>query len=198
MPRPVPRKFTLADLMVLISATAFGLGCYVFVDDRMFRGQRYMYGIFRHPAGGWIVRVALERCQGVLAMALTVCGAWAFALPLLERRRVGGHRPRPWRRPGYLACVAAVVGLGVCGGTVGLGLLARWSEASPPPRFRYHAPVVESVFIFPGIAVAAAWVALLAMGRWRAAPDPLDRLGRALGGLWIVSGLVFAVSLFQG
>jgi hypothetical protein len=36
-----------------------------------------------------------------------------------------------------------------------------------------------------GLAVAAAWMALLLTGRWRAEPSWIDRAGRILGVLWI-------------
>ena len=45
----------------------------------------------------------------------------------------------------------------------------------PPPLF--------------GLAVLASWVTLVAGRRWRPEPSWVDRLGRALGLLWVLLGL---------
>ena len=43
------------------------------------------------------------------------------------------------------------------------------------------------------LAVAGAWLALALSGRWRPEPDWLDRAGRVLGLLWIVSPLLLGL-----
>ena len=53
MSRPVARRLSLADLMILVAMTGVGLSCYVFVDNGLFHGQRYLFGLFdaRHVGG---------------------------------------------------------------------------------------------------------------------------------------------------
>jgi hypothetical protein len=41
-----------------------------------------------------------------------------------------------------------------------------------------------------GFAVAGAWLSLLLAGRWQSEPSWVDRLGRAIGWLWLVLALV--------
>jgi hypothetical protein len=41
-----------------------------------------------------------------------------------------------------------------------------------------------------GFAVAGAWLALALGGRWRPEPSWIDRLGRAVGWLWIAALMV--------
>jgi hypothetical protein len=43
------------------------------------------------------------------------------------------------------------------------------------------------------IAVAIAWAVLWRSGNWRPEPTWIDRLGRALGVIWIGSALLFKV-----
>ena len=41
-----------------------------------------------------------------------------------------------------------------------------------------------------GFTVAGAWLALILIGRWQSEPTWIDRLGRAIGCLWIVLAVV--------
>jgi hypothetical protein len=52
--------------------------------------------------------------------------------------------------------------------------------------------VLQELIKGAGLAVAIAWSMQLLAGKWNASPDWPDRLGRFLGLLWIVAGLLWA------
>ena len=60
-----------------------------------------------------------------------------------------------------------------------------WLRSSP----------LDATVVYAGTAVAAVWVSQAVAGCWRPTADWIDRLGRFLGFLWILSGFVFAVRL---
>jgi hypothetical protein len=198
MARPAPWKLTLADLMILIGGTAVSLACFLLIDNNLYGGGRSFFGLFNAPKNGWNATLVLDKAQGGFALAMTMIGAWTFALPVL-----GFLKPRPIRRrlfrgPGLAACLAACVGIVTCVGATVLAFVLRWIDgrSTLPTNYWYITPVLESLFIFSGIAVASAWTAQLLTGRWRPTPNAIDRLGRFMGALWASSGLVFAVRLF--
>ena len=199
MPMPDRDKLSLADLMILIAATGFGLGCFVLVDDGLFGGGRYVFGLFR-PWGSPNASTILDRARGVLSLMMVAFGGWTFVLPILARRRPRPIRRRVVRSAGLSACVSAIVGVGAVALPMALGFLLRWLEGRTTlqPNFGSTVPILESVFTFPGVAVAATWTSQRLAGRWWTIAHPIDRIGRAIGVLWISATLAFATRLFLG
>ena len=64
-----------------------------------------------------------------------------------------------------------------------------WPPAPKPIDRWMQALLAEGIFMYVGLAVAAAWLSMLVAGRWRPPTDALDRIGRVVGGLWIVVSL---------
>ena len=199
MPRSATVKFGLADLMILISATAFGLGVYVLIDNNVFRGQRYFFGLFRPAPAAWNSALVVDRAAGLLSSLLPLFGVWSTAIPILGMRRPRPTRRRWGRRPGMTACVAALTGMALAVGVAGLSFLIRWAvdgSMKTPANFWQRGVLFDDSIVFAGVSVAATWASLLATGRWRPTPDALDRLGRSLGVLWLAAGIVFATRQF--
>ena len=195
MPAPTGQRLSLADLMILIGATGFGLGCFVLVDNNLFGGQRYFFGLLERPPGGWTSARILERTAGALAAMLPLFGGWTFALPILVARRPRPTRARWSRRAGLSACLAALAGMVTCAAAVALAFGLRWAvdgSIRPSPNFWSRGTLFDDLIIFAGVAVAATWSLQIATGRWRPSPDAIDRIGRSLGLLWLAAGLVFA------
>ncbi len=198
MARPGAPKTTLADLMILIAATSFGLGCYVLLDNSISGGQRYLFGLFERPRAGWTSSAVADRMAGAVATMLPVFGGWTFALPVLAARRPRPHRRRLARGPGLTACVASMVGILASVGVTGLAIALRWfvdGATTLSNNFWFRLPILDDLVIFSGVAVASAWGSKAVAGRWRPIPDLVDRAGRFLGLLWIVAGLAFALRL---
>jgi hypothetical protein len=198
MPRVLSPKFSLADVMVLIGATGFGLGGYIVLDNQIFSGKRYLFGLLEPPPRGWTSILMANRAAGVLASMLVLFGAWTFALPILGLRRARPIRRRINRGPGMTACLATLAGMataiGVGGFSFGLRQVVDGS-ITLPANFLSRGLLFDNMVIFAGVGVTTAWAVLLATSRWRPTRDGFDRLGRFLGGLWIASALVFATRL---
>jgi hypothetical protein len=73
-----------------------------------------------------------------------------------------------------------------------VGYLARSRRNITPDEWaqRY---LSDEVFMYVGLAVGATWLVQYASGRWRKPADWIDRMGVALGALWIVIGLVWTL-----
>lgn len=200
MTRPLPTRLALSDWMLLIGANAVSLAGFILVDDGLYDGGRYLFGIFRWPDGPWTPTFYLEKAQGVFAALASAFGAWTLVLPLIALRRPRHARRRLFRAPGLSACVGASVGMLTCVLAPPLALAIRVLEGRPavPPNFWYAIPAIECLFILAGVGAASTWSASWMAGRWRAMPNAIDRLGRVVGLLWLGAGVVFAVRLFLG
>ena len=199
MPRDPKSKLSLLDLMILIGATAFGLGGYVLIDNSLFRGQRYMFGLFQPPTGGWNSGTVIDRAAGLLSSMLVMFGGLTFAVPILVWRKPRIDRRRSMRGPGTTACVAALVGMFIAPGVAGLSFAMRQAfdgSIKLPANFLVNGTLFDNVIIFAGVSVASAWAIQLATRRWHPRPDAIDRLGRFLGVLWLMAALTFATRQF--
>jgi hypothetical protein len=176
MPDNSPRRFTIADGMVLVAATAVGSlmtraympGFYRMMGFSSFRS-------FADPTG-------LKRSfSWAFGPPSCMVAAWMVAaIPLRLRRPSPGRRGLS-RQPGFVACAAAA-------GSLAAGLLWVWSMRHRPGFQRPDS--FEQAWLstthWTASAVAGAWLTLLLNRRWRAEPSWIDRFGRLLGLYWIV------------
>ena len=129
-----------------------------------------------YPAG-WL---GVMRVEADLAIGLLAGSAGLILVNAARGRQVR----RCWRRPGAVACGAIVAAMVFC--TAGEALAAaqqgRWPWMSPWNPFLNAWPNYE---LRIGLAVSGAWLVLAVMGRWRAERSAVDRVGRAIGGLWL-------------
>lgn len=169
------RRFTLADAMVLVAATALGM-----VPARQFLAEVH-FNVSWELAPANVLRAA-----ALAVAAATPCAAtWTLALLPLRLRS-----PRPDRR--RLVRQAGFVAAGTAGLIIALGgsmLAAIWSltPQSDPDTL----PV--TVLLLPlmvGPGVAASRLTLWMVGRRRPAADWIDRWGRVLGWFWILAAPV--------
>jgi hypothetical protein len=210
---PPARRFTMMDAMLLVAATAIGLGLVrefdrdftSFIRDTYYQGWESQFG----KAVGMILRV--------IALTLPCALAWTVATLALRLRP---PRP-PWRRlmrqPGFVACLAAPLPAAVamlhravyCYLDTYTNVITPHSLPSPP--FITHGAITSSGMpvdsppefwssIFSGIStftgpaismtVAVAWIILALSGRFRPERSWIDRLGRGLGVFWITVGTI--------
>jgi hypothetical protein len=162
------RKFTIADGMILIAASAL-----TFVDLGLPYVGNSNWGFARR----WLTWTAL-----VLTIAL---------VPVRLRRPHPG-RDALWRQPGWVACASVTIA------AVVLVLdRALWSGQGMVRSNRldlhlialYFTRALDNLPLQTTMVISAAWGVLALAGRWEAEPGWIDRAGRAVGISW------FAVSL---
>ena len=175
MPPPVRRRFTLADGMILIAATAIGLAA---MRIYLPRGR---YSLMEMGArGGWLDRVVRD-----LSYCLPMFACWTIAVLILRLRKPRPPFRRLWKQPGAVAGLA--VSVTVISNVVMLGAIKLTSMAKPS-LFVGAEPAYTKFLAstHPGAAVAASWMLLTLAGRWRPERSVLDRTGRLFGVLWIL------------
>jgi hypothetical protein len=170
---PLPsRTFSLGDAMILILALALGLG--------LARPNIILIANYIHTAPNKYFQtldgtVSLGRSLNLIMLFFLY-----FLLPAFLILRL--RRPRPpmhslVRQPGFAACAAPVACC--CLATLPLSLLGAF------------VPVGEVIALAGQILLAAAtplaWFFLAVTGRWAAEPSWIDRSGRILGALSMVS-----------
>ena len=200
-PSPARRRFTLVDGMILVAAVAFGFGL--------------LHSWYPYCSMFWAL--FFERLPSLKAwskdliqyfLTLFLSSAMPFAVSATVATmgsRLRGPRPRSRRlarQPGWMACLAA-----------SLGLLSAWAftwarystsssfirccHLSPPDDGMEYNTFSHVAAQLAGFAVVVAWATLLAGRRWRAEPSWVDRLGRLVGLAWIAMGLMAAYLAFE-
>ncbi len=186
------RRFRLSDAMILLAATALGYGIIEGVVRAVggFLSWSALYAALTAPRRHQPRAATLSRLA-LLTLPLVV--TWTLAL--IEIRLL---RPRPrfrrlTRQPGMMAACAAgavIVFVGLV--SFAFVMVLRWESHADYFRavFFVGGLTVPFVPILCGLAVLVSWLTLLASRRWRAEPSWVDRLGRALGAVWIAAGFL--------
>jgi hypothetical protein len=172
MPGADVRRFTLADVMILVAAAAGGMALSKALHD-------YAGGLRRDVVLPYTVWWAKELPPFVLAAAIGL---------LIVR----GRSPRPparrfLREPGTIACLV-VLGNSIAALLIySVRMLLTW-------HFRHVGALlgplsVLSSTLYSGHAVAIAWAVLAVTRVWRPDPGWIDRTGRCFGifliALWL-------------
>ena len=162
-------RLWLVDLAILVAATGAGLALF-----------RPYLATFTGPQTTFY-SPGLRTVEITYGLWSPIAACWMVALLVLRYRRPHPARARLARRPGHVACVAAVVALGLGG----LDTLIRW-VALPHASFPFSFQQVWiTLSVRVGPTIAGAWILLAVSGRWRADRGWMDRLGRLLGCCWI-------------
>jgi hypothetical protein len=211
MPTPsASRRLGLTDLIALIGVSALALV-----------GARWAFRVsqLQRPTTGAVSSwVDFNRTLAILIVANITASLTLFQLVARFRR------PRPRfrlvaRQPGTAASIAAGLVLAIHAAQFGVAWLkpARGIVRQSNVSFRIEGfNVTEFVFISTsydtigfylhpfalaliqpcGFAVTGAWLTLALSGRWRAEASWIDRLGRALGIVWIALTAIATIGVF--
>lgn len=184
--RPRGRPFGLADGMILVAAIAVGAGV-----SRAISWPAML--TWRDPFG-----LAMAACS-VMVPQLWIFAALGLALQWRAPVQAG--------RPGFVACVVAILGLMLTSlqaaairllGRSGIQidvLIFRNTTLGPERRFLgdgfgrtmiglWQTVVLEQVDR-TGYLILGAWLALLFSRGWHRSEDWRERLGRIVGGCWL-------------
>jgi hypothetical protein len=172
------RRFTVLDAMILIAALGLGLAGVRFYQWSLDAGIETRPGV--RVAGTYPVRIRYLGRPAPLLASLTIA--------LLVVRFLG---PRPrWKRlaglPGCAACYTAALGLAITALTGEMdALLGAFVTGRNPTPFHF---LMMRSGTFAGTAVAAAWLVLALVGRWRRNRDWdwVEASGIVLGFAWLL------------
>jgi hypothetical protein len=184
------RSFGLTDAMILVVAVATGLSV-----------NRMDWPLFLLR---WSNPVdAHDSIEHFLGLVMPHAATMTVALLALRMRSPRPQFRRIARQPGSVACMVALAMLLVITSWIAVtwsaGKAVVFSRDIVLRHSNGHTRVDPGFLVFPfsgkvlvvygdriGFAVAGAWLALLLVGGWKAEPSWIDRLGRAVGWLWIV------------
>jgi hypothetical protein len=196
MSRVRPRRITLLDAILLVGSAAIGMGMFQLSRRAWFGGWIRIADRGVPNIHAWSTTEALATCSDIAVYLIPVVAPWTFLVILLRMRSPRPSGRRIWRQPGMAACLAAIFGwfwsvlalllamnVGYVARSKRVLTLDDWAQ-------KYLA---DEVFMYVGLAVAATWLVQYQSGRWRRSADWIDLLGRALGVLWIVIGLVWTL-----
>jgi hypothetical protein len=162
------RRFTIADLLVLVAATGAGL--------TMFRP--YLASL---AGAGYQNAQQLRTIETIYGAWSLIAAWWMIVLLLLQYHGPHPRRGRLARRPGHAACCVAAVALVV--GAVHEASRVAFADLTGVPFSFHQLWITASARVGP--AIAGAWLLLALSGRWKSDPGWMDRLGRLLGCCWI-------------
>ena len=108
-PANLPR-LSLADTMILVATAGLSQSCYILLDNELFSGQRFLFGLLQ-PSQGWNTLEMMNYVNGTFSILLILFGGWTLVLPVLPLRKHRSQWRRLSRQPGISGCIAAIVGM---------------------------------------------------------------------------------------
>lgn len=198
MPRN-PRRLGLLDAMILVAAVAVGLGWARYQATRSVYLINYFGWMSAAGAplflAGHPVSATLARIWRWLALSVPCVTTLALGLLIVRLREPRPRGGRVFVQPGAAACGAVAVAATLETVRLSISLLYQNGIAGVIANRDWRANL--TAFFRPedhGIAVVAAWSALLLARRMRCERSAIDRLGRAVGVFWIVALVLYWVA----
>ncbi|MFI5459715.1 MAG: hypothetical protein ACHRXM_30180 [Isosphaerales bacterium] len=190
------RRMTLLDAVLLVGSAAIGMGMYQLSRRNLFRGWIWIADLGIPDIHTWSTTQALVTCSDITVHLVPLVAPWTFLLIALRMRSPRPSWRRIWRQPGMAACLAALFGwfwsVVALLLAMNVGYVAR-SRRNITPEDWAQKYLADEVFMYVGLAVAVTWLVQYFSGRWRRSADWIDLMGRVLGVLWIVIGLVWTL-----
>jgi hypothetical protein len=192
----ITRKLTLLDSMVLVAATAVGMAGAVAIwrseDMSNFTNNR----IFPASLSLIEMKILPYYIYNYSYISSPIAATWTVAVCLLAFRR-----PRPALhqlidQPGVAACWAATLTMMI---SISLSIWEKYRLGYIGHIRQYTLDITtydaliwsfDESFRPVGLAVCSVWVIAAIGRRWLPEPNWLDRTGRCLGVIWIVSTLL--------
>ena len=189
------RIFSIMDLMILIAVTAVGLAWW-----RILTPFGFFHGSLGSISPGHSLREKLNRVLWVVYDLYPLVVTWTFGFLLLRLRSPRPILRRMARQPGFTAGCAVLVALASQFGEMagwGTAVEGLWPFVIVTLRgLIFYRDALEYNLCFDqtikqiASAVASVW-GMMCLGRvLRPERSWIDRLGRALGILWIVMYLI--------
>jgi hypothetical protein len=170
------RPLTIADAMILVSASAIG----ALILRSYLPGFLHMAGsissIFPDRWGLW------QAWYWVQGPASCVVVPWMAAMIVIRLRAPRPNRFRLACQPGFIACLAVMASL--------LPGMLWYASIQHRPGFQLAGGFEQAwvcITRWTNTAVIGGWLSLALSRRFRPEPSWIDRMGRVLGVYWLVS-----------
>jgi amino acid transporter len=190
------RRMSLLDAILMVGSAAIGLGLFELSHRTLFKGRIWIADIGFPDFQTWSTMEALVTCSDITVFLLPVVIPWTFVLILLRMRSPRLSWRRIWRQPGMAACLVAVLAwlwtVVALLMAMNAGRVARSRRMITPADWAQKY-LSDEVFMYVGLAVAAVWIVQYLSGRWQRSADWIDTMGRVVGVLWIMIGLVWTM-----
>jgi hypothetical protein len=189
-------RMTLLDAVLLVGTATVGFGLFEMSHRTLFKGWIWLIDQGVPNVETWSTKQAIATCSDITVFLIPMLAPWTLLLIALRVRAPRRSWRRIWRQPGMAACLAAVFGW--CWSLVALllatdvGYVARSRRVITAEEWAQKY-LGDEVFMYVGLAVAAAWLVQYFSGRWRRPVDWIDVMGRVVGVLWIVIGLLWTL-----
>jgi hypothetical protein len=190
------RRMTLLDAILLVGSAAIGMGLFQLSRRDLFKGWIWIADQGLPDLHTWSTTQALVTCSDLTVYLLPLVIPWTLLLLVLRMRPPRPIGRRIWRQPGMAACLAAVLGWFWTIFPLLLAMNVEYvarSRRSITPTDWAQKYLSDELFMYIGLAIAATWFVQYLSGRWRRPADWIDRMGRVLGSLWILIGLVWTL-----
>ena len=165
----VPRRFTLADAMVLVAATAVGFALAGTISD-------WFAGL------GQSVPTTFRTFAAWFALTVPVAAAWTSAVVVLRGFSPKGSAGRSTRSIGHLAAGAATLAMAFGAPALAIPWLLSYGSTDTDT---HEIVLMISPMVLAG-AILGARLSLRLAGRRERPIDWVDRLGRLLGWYWVI------------
>jgi hypothetical protein len=199
------RQFQLVDATALVAAIAVACGLTLWID-------RALGGFMSRCLPDWFTgqptepRSALDHSVNLTNLVGgEIAALCCLTLPLivvltLSIVPIRLFKPRPRfrrlvRQPGAMGAVAASFAIVIAALQVTCTVLSAADGIMGDDR--YVITLLGGVASYPGLAVYFVWMTIIAGGRWRAEPDWIDRVGRALGTYWIMMAAAMPAAILR-
>jgi hypothetical protein len=165
----IRRRFSLSDAMILVAATAMGLGGIL-----TYSPDYYTWSYAPIPPSPWLAWSSVVLAHWAFYVS-PLPAAWTLAALVLGLRSPRPPLHRLMRQPGAVAGSAATM-------LILIGVVHYLLDLHNPS---WHEIPFEYTSFSVGSGVGAAWLTLALSRRWSPEPSWVDRLGRGLGVYWI-------------
>jgi hypothetical protein len=165
------RRFTLSDGMILTAGLGVGLALLKAAD--LDRELVRSWDRLLHSTTAWSPGVVIETIvEHALVLGLPFAAGMTPCCLYLQTRG----------RPGYAACLIATV---LIVPSLAVAAIMVTLTGTPPNRYLFKLLLPTLV---AGAGILASWITMRRFGVWKAEATWPDRMGRALGIMWIVMG----------
>lgn len=170
------RRLTLLGILLLVAVTSLGL-----------LGTRFIHRISDFSPESYYLRWRMN-VDGLAIYSSPMLIAWTLFVMLYTMVRPWPSLRAAVGQPGFVACVAAVVGLIDSITYFTMSMVA--DQSTQPSVSLYYLNACSNLVENAGWLIIGSWLALALAARWKPGPSWTDRFGCFVGFCWSIEFLI--------